>query len=115
MTMLIVGLLVAIVAPQIRGFRDRALVSTMRSDLRNFSVFEESYYYDRATYSGDPAAVETWGFQSSSGVTVSINEATLLGWSATATHNLHLIECYIFIGDAAPVGTATVEGSISCS
>ena len=115
MAMLIAGLLMAIVVPQVRRFRDRALVATMRSDLRNFAVLEESYFYDRATYSGDLAAIKTWGFQSSSGVTVSINEATLLGWSATATHNLHLIECYIFIGAAAPVGSATVEGSVSCS
>ncbi len=113
--MLIVGLLMAIVVPQVRRFRDRALVATMKSDLRNFAVLEESYFYDRATYSGDLTAIETWGFQSTSGVTVSINEATLLGWSATATHNRHLIACYIFIGAAAPVGSATVEGSISCS
>ena len=87
----------------------------MATDLRNFAMHEESYFYDRATYSGDVATIETWGFQESPDVTITINEATLLGWSATATHNLHLVECYIFVGAAAPVGSATVEGSVSCS
>lgn len=115
MVVVIVGLLVALVVPQLRRFRDRALIASMRSDLRNFAVHEESYFYDRATYSGDVATIETWGFQSSPGVTVTINEATLLGWSATAAHDLQPVECYIFVGAAAPVGSATVEGSVSCS
>ena len=46
---------------------------------------------------------------------ITVNEATPSGWSATAISVNTTQQCYLFSGAAAPVGTATVEGSISCT
>lgn len=111
----VIGLLSAIVVPKFRGFKERAWVAAMRSDLRTFGMHEESYYFDRATYTDDVATLQAAGFTASPEVTVEVSEATILGWSAIAKHGAILVECYVFIGDAAPVGTAVLEGTVECS
>ena len=111
----IIGLLTSIAMPRLKHVKDRALIATMKRDLRTFAMHEESYYYDRASYTDDVAAMTAGGFITSPDVVITVNEATILGWSATAEHAQSLVACYLFIGDAAPVGVATVEGSLECS
>lgn len=111
----IMGLLASIAANRLIGTRDRSFTATMRSDLRNFAVAQESYFYDFDVYTPDVPTLETRGFSVSTGVSLTVNEATVLGWSATAAHANTLARCYLFIGNAAPVGSATQEGDISCS
>jgi type II secretory pathway pseudopilin PulG len=111
----ILGLLAAIALPRLRGYRKRAWTATMRSDLRTLGLHEESSYYDRSTYTDDLAVLQAGGFFLSPNVAVVVNEATFLGWSATATHDLTPTRCYVFVGDAAPVGTSTIEGNVDCS
>jgi len=111
----IIGLLTSIALPRLKHVKDRALIATMKRDLRTFAMHEESYYYDRASYTDDIAAMMAGGLTTSPNVTITVNEATILGWSATAEHAQSLVECYLFVGDAAPVGAATVEGSLECS
>ena len=111
----IIGLLATIAMPRLKHVKGRALIATMKRDLRTLAMHEESHYYDRASYTDDIAAMSAGGFNTSPDVTISVNEATMLGWSATAEHAETLVECYLFIGDASPVGAATVEGSLECS
>ncbi|MFQ5702842.1 MAG: type IV pilin protein [Gemmatimonadales bacterium] len=111
----VIGLLTAIVVPKLRRFKDRVYVAAMKSDLRTFAMHEESYYYDRATYTDEVAKLAAAGYRTSPEVSVTVNEATILGWSATATHTVIPVKCYVFIGDAAPVGTSTSEGTVACS
>jgi len=115
MVFIILGLLAAIALPRLQGYRKRAWVATMRGDLRALGLHEESSYYDRATYTDDLAVLQAGGFFLSPNVAVVVNEATFLGWSATATHDWTPTQCYIFVGNAAPVGTAAIEGSVNCS
>ncbi|UCG89485.1 MAG: hypothetical protein JSW71_20730 [Gemmatimonadota bacterium] len=115
MVIVIIGLMTAIVLPRLQRYRERARVATMRSDLRTLGLHQESSYYDRATYTDDLALLQVSGFNPSPDVTVVVNEATFLGWSATASHNQIFTQCYIFVGGAAPVGTAVTEGSVDCS
>ncbi len=114
MVIVIIGLLSTLVIPKLRGGQERAFVSSMKSDLRNFAVAEESYYYDFATYAGASGVLESRGFQTSTGVTITITEATAVGWSAAVAHAGTLVGCYLFVGDAAPVGAASEEGRVSC-
>ena len=114
MVVMIIGILASIAVPRLRGMRDRAHVAGMSTNLRSFSLFEEGYYYDIGTYTDDVSALESKGMQLNPGVTIVVNEATMLGWSATATHESVLDECYIFVGGAAPLGTAVTEGSVVC-
>lgn len=113
--MVIVGLLAAIVGPQMANARDRTYVGVMKVDLRNFATAEESYFYDFSTYTSDPALVYARGFETSKDVSLVVNEATSSGWSATASHGGTTAQCAMFMGSAAPVGPATEEGVVACS
>ena len=115
MVFVLIGLLASIMLPRLQGFRYRAMESSLKTDLRTLAMHQESHYYDRSTYTDDLVALATAGFNPSPEITVTVNEATFLGWSATLQHNLLLVECYMFVGNAAPVGTAVIEGSASCS
>ena len=111
----IIGLLATIAMPRLKHVKERALIATVKRDLRTFAMHQESYYYDRASYTDDLAALSAGGFSTSPDVSISVNEATILGWSATADHAQGLVECYLFVGNAAPVGAATIEGSLECN
>jgi len=115
MVFIILALLAAITLPRLQEYRKRAWAATMRSDLRTLGLHEESSYYDHTTYTDDLALLQASGFFLSTNVAVVVNEATFLGWSATATHDRIPTRCYIFVGNAAPVGTAAIEGSVDCS
>ena len=111
----IIAVLAAIAIPRMHGVKERTFVATLKRDLRSFAMHQESHYYDQATYTDNVASLRAGGLNLSPNVTVSVNEATMLGWSATARHAESLVECFIFVGDAAPVGAASVEGSLECS
>ena len=112
---LALGLLAAVGSGELANWRERELARAMRSDLLRFAAAQESYYYDRRVYAADPAALQATGFTPSAGVRVQVNEATLAGWSATATHTDTHIRCFLFVRTAAPVGSATVAGTVHCS
>lgn len=114
MAFMIISLLVSIALPRLQSARRRTYVAAMRSDLRTLGLHQESYYYDKATYTDNPLALQGGGFFASPDVTVIVNEATNTGWSGTAQHVQVLTECYVFVGSAAPVGSATVEGAVDC-
>jgi type IV pilus assembly protein PilA len=111
----IIGMLAAIVGPQFSLARERTYVSVMRTDLRNFATAEESYFYDFAVYSSDATNVQMRGFETSKDVTLVVNEATSSGWSATTSHVGTTQQCYMFLGSAAPIGSAIAEGVVACS
>ena len=114
LVVVIVGLLTAVAIPRVQAARGRAFVSTMKTDLRNFAVAEESYFYDFRIYAADVATLQARGHEVSSGVSVLINEATSMGWSVTVSHGETPVRCYLFTGAAAPVGAATEDGDLRC-
>src|ERR1051326_5809664 len=87
--LVVIGLLAAVVGPQMSLARERTYVSVMITDLRNFATAEESYFYDFATYSSDPAHIEARGFQTSKDVPLIVNEATSSGWSRPCWSESH--------------------------
>lgn len=112
--MSVVTLLAAIAVPQYREVRERGYITTMRADLRNLAVIEESYFYDESTYTADLATLEVRGFRRSPATLVQLHEATAIGWSASISHAATLRQCFLFVGAAAPVGSATEEGRMDC-
>ncbi|NIM48893.1 MAG: hypothetical protein GTO22_06470 [Gemmatimonadales bacterium] len=115
MVMLIVGLLAGVAVPRYHKAKERVFLSTMKSDLRNFAVAEESYFYDFGVYTPDLGILESRGMQRSEDVTIEVNEATAVGWAATGRHAGTLLRCYLFVGAAGPVGAAVMEGALSCN
>ncbi|MDH3456577.1 MAG: prepilin-type N-terminal cleavage/methylation domain-containing protein [Gemmatimonadota bacterium] len=112
--MSVVTVLAAIAIPQYRGVRERGYLSTMRSDLRNLAVIEESHFYDTSTYTADLSTLEAKGFRRSPATLVQVHEATAIGWSASISHAATLRQCFVFVGAAAPVGSATEDGRMDC-
>lgn len=84
----IIGILAAIAIPKFGDTKEKAYVASMKADLRNLAVYEESYAADSsgAYFSGDGTAQ---GFAASQNVTVT---ATAVAgpppsWTATASHS----------------------------
>jgi prepilin-type N-terminal cleavage/methylation domain-containing protein len=109
----IIGILASIAIPKFGNTKEKAYIASMKSDLRNLATAEEAFLFDSLYYTASQPALNGW--QPSAGVTVTINEATGGGWSATASHGVSTKKCYLFYGNAAPVGNATGEGRIACN
>lgn len=109
----IVGLLASIAIPKFANTKQKAYVAQMKSDLRNLATAEEAFFYDSMYYTSSLPMLSK--FQPSAGVSITVNEATPAGWSATAKHGQVSRECYLFSGNAAPIGNATVDGKITCT
>lgn len=111
----VIGILAAIAIPKYNMTRARAFRSAMMADLRNLASAQEITYDVGLTYLLD---LEDLGIEESSGVTLTVNEATSSGWSATATHvGIPGEQCGVFHGDAAAAGgsPATQASVIECT
>jgi type II secretory pathway pseudopilin PulG len=113
MVIVIIGILVTVLIPRFTSSRDKAYVAAMKSDLRNLATSEEAYYYDYSAYA--PSLSLLSAYNPTSGVTVTINAAGVGGWSSTATSTNTVRKCFLFVGNAAPVGVATQEGQAACN
>ncbi len=109
----IIGILAAIAIPKFANTKEKAYIASMKSDLRNLATAEEAFFYDSSSYTASLAAMNN--FSASTGVTLTVNQATPGGWSATASSFNTTHKCYLFSGSATPIGSATIEGHISCS
>ncbi len=112
MVVAIIGILVSVLIPRFANSKEKAFVVAMKSDLRDLATAQESYYYDYAAYS--PSEDQLPVFNSSAGVSVTINEATISGWSGSASNANSTRQCFLFVGNAAPVGVATQDGQVAC-
>jgi hypothetical protein len=107
-------LLVLVVAEQIDGMRERRRKAEMQSALTSFALAQESYFHDHAVYGDDLISFADRGFVVSPEATIVVNEATAVGWSATASHSGTVVRCFLYVRVAAPVGVADREGAIRC-
>ena len=114
MAMTIVVLLAALARPRLNRLTERSTIASMRADVRNLAVLEESYFYDHAVYTSDLGLLASRGFVGTLGVQLQIPEATNVGWSVSASHARTLQQCHLYVGTAAPVGTATEDGRVHC-
>jgi type IV pilus assembly protein PilA len=112
MVIVILGILIGVLIPRWTNTRERAFLTAMKSDLRNLATAEEAYFYDHSTYATSLAQLVS--YRPSAGNAVTVNEATIGGWSATASRAGLSKQCYLFVGSVAPIGAATTEGQITC-
>ncbi len=111
----IIGILASIAIPKFSSTRSRAYKAAMMSDLKNLAHLQEIYYNEYFSFASTLTAAEA---TTTEGVVVTINEATNLGWSATATHAAIAAEqCGIYHGNAAAAGgsPATSLSVVGCS
>ncbi len=96
--------------------RERAIYEALRRDLDELRARQSLHYADRLTYS---ASREALRFTGGAEASISI-EATLWGWSATATHpRLAPGEgCAIYLGHTPPPAepiTPARPGEVACT
>ena len=96
--MVIIAVLAAIAVPQMFHTREKAVLSTMKHDLRNLATAQEAYFTDNQQYSGSLAAL-TAGYKTSDNVSVALDSASVTGWGATATHTQTPRACTIAVSN----------------
>jgi prepilin-type N-terminal cleavage/methylation domain-containing protein len=110
----IIGILASIAIPKFSSTKEKSYVAKMKADLRNLATAQESYLGDTQLYYGGVIPNLPLNFRSSSGVTLTMVEATAAGWSATASYTGITKTCALFYGGAAPLAPATADGVIAC-
>jgi type IV pilus assembly protein PilA len=112
----IIGLLASIAIPKFANTKEKAVVASMKTDLRNLASSQESYWVENRTYYAGALPGAGIQFSISPGVTVTIVNATDAGWSARATGvPLTTIQCVIFYGTTPPIPPATADAAVACS
>jgi type IV pilus assembly protein PilA len=112
----IIGILAAIAIPKFANTKEKAVVASMKSDLRNLASAQESYWVESRTYYGGVIPAAGVSFNPSPGVLVVMVAATDAGWSARATAlPLTTTQCVIFYGTIPPIPPATADAAVACS
>lgn len=111
--MVVIGILAAMAIPNFQSTKGKASLAAVKSDLKNLSTAEESFFYDHRAYSG---SVDSLKATTSPGVVLTIVMATASGWAATAySPNSWPHTCALFYGQVTAVAPATSEGQIACN
>jgi prepilin-type N-terminal cleavage/methylation domain-containing protein len=124
----IIGILAAIAIPKFANTKGKAVLASMKTDLRNLVTAQEGFYFDNTDYAGSLTAgapVNTTGgagsiqFVPSSGNTIVILYNSANGYSATVTNPLltsGVETCGVFVGNPslAPDAAVTQEGAPAC-
>ena len=128
----IIGILAAIAIPKFANTKEKAVVASMKSDLRNLVTAQEGFFSDNQDYAGSYNTTQTNGvggagvvaFGPSANNTITINYTDAAGWSATVTNPAVVSAsndvCGIFVGDPATysagagLAATDVEGAPKC-
>ena len=79
----IIGIIASIAIPKFTEVRQKAFLSSLKTDLKHLATQQEMYHNTQFSYGSTLALI---GGSESDGVTITINEATGTGWAATASH-----------------------------
>jgi prepilin-type N-terminal cleavage/methylation domain-containing protein len=111
----IIGLLAAIAIPKFAATKTQARLAEMRSDLHNLATAQEAYASDNNAYYAGAVPNAGLLYSPSQGITITIAEGTVSGWSAVASTPYTSRKCAMFVGSAAAVSPAIEEGQIACT
>ena len=82
----IIGILAAIAIPKFANTKQKAVLASMKSDMRNLVTAQEAYFSDNNTFASAIAATQSAtaaAFVPSKGNVIAAPTATATGWSAT--------------------------------
>ena len=107
----IIGILAAIAIPKFANTKEKAVVASMKSDLKNLVAAQEAFFSDNQDYAGSIGAAQvngsggTLAFVPSANNVININYTDAAGWSATVSNpavtSASNDVCGIFVGDGA--------------
>jgi len=106
----IIGLVATIAVPKLMNTKERALVASMKSDLRNLVTAEENYLADHTTYTTNLGP----DYHFSSGNQPPVITLTGDGWTASMTNPNTTEQCAVFVG-STPLAPATREAAPACA
>jgi type IV pilus assembly protein PilA len=128
----IIGILAAIAIPKFANTKEKAVVASMKSDLRNLVTAQEGFFSDNQDYAGGIAAAQANGtggagrvaFRGSQGNVLVVTYVDAAGWGATVTNPAVTATsndvCGVYVGALAAHATAAglaltdVEGAPKC-
>jgi prepilin-type N-terminal cleavage/methylation domain-containing protein len=119
----IIGILAAIAIPKFANTKEKAVKSSLLSDLKNLATAQEAFYADSSTYAttyGTTIATGQVNFSVSSRNTLTINSASnASGWAATISNPGYSPgSCGIFVGStfsgSGTPAASTQEGIPIC-
>ncbi len=107
----IIGILASMAIPKFSITKGKSYAASMKSDLRNLAVAQESYHYDNGVYANNLAQLAV---QTTNGVVMTIVTGDAAGWSARTTHpQADPLTCAFYVGPA-PLAPANEEGRVMC-
>ena len=109
--MAVLALLAAIAVPQYRGMKQRGYMATLKTQLGELRIAEESWFAEEQLYSTNIADLD---WKPSTHVVIAIQTSNpAAGWRAEATHaELPGIACRTYVG--AEVAGPVASGEIVC-
>ncbi|MEP6571637.1 MAG: prepilin-type N-terminal cleavage/methylation domain-containing protein [Gemmatimonadota bacterium] len=124
----IIGILAAIAIPKFANTKQKAIVASMKSDLRNLVTAEEAFFSDNNDYAGAVVATAQVNgvggtgkvsFVPSTGNVLALTWVSASGWKATMTNPAVTgvpATCGIYTGPPANAPNAAVvqEGAPAC-
>src|SRR2546429_9145644 len=113
----IIGILAAIAIPKFANTKEKAYISSMKSDLRNMVTAEEAYFADSIKYTTStscvnpaPAGNAAWcPTVGNSAGTITVGTGTASGWSVSLTNINTAKSCAIYVGAVTPTAPATTD------
>ncbi|MFL5493050.1 MAG: type IV pilin protein [Gemmatimonadales bacterium] len=111
---LIIGVLSAIANPRFAGTKERAVLGSMKSDLRNLVTAQEEFFSDHQTYASEVGPTETnavAAFSPSETNVLTLSAVTASGWAAEVTNPAlkgTTRRCGIYLGGGTPPNPAVV-------
>ena len=124
----IIGILAAIAIPKFANTKQKAIVASMKSDLRNLVTAQEAFFSDNNDYAGNVingnqvngvAGAGKVSFVPSTGNVLVLSYINASGWKATMTNPAvtnNPKNCGVFTGAIAnsPNAAVTQEGAPAC-
>jgi prepilin-type N-terminal cleavage/methylation domain-containing protein len=126
----IIGILAAIAIPKFANTKEKAVVASMKSDLRNLVTAQEAFFSDNQDYAGGTYLGDGTVYTQTNGTggagrlaaspsannTLTVTYTSAAAWSATATNpavtSAANDECGVFVGTV--VAPMTAEGAPAC-
>ena len=117
----IIGILAAIAIPKFANTKEKAVLASMKSDLRNIVTAQEAFFSDNKTYGTGINATQTAtlvAFVPSGVNSVVLSTVTASGWAGVASNATlkgTITKCGIYVGSGtAPNAAVKNEGAPAC-
>ena len=120
----IIGILAAVAIPKFSSSREKAWITTMKSDLRNLSTAQETYFQDWQVYATASSAgltaksgVNTWRATTGVKILAAGTNGVTNGWNAQVSHPGSSETCSIYVGvggTGAFAASGQSEGDVTC-